>query len=1607
MTDIVYGITLKAQADGSFAGTLSAGKKAFDDLGESAKAAERASASASKATADALKAAQRAQDEAASATARARETLESYIIKQRIEVETLGFTNAKLREYHAIRLGATSADLAAIRALNDQQAAYERNNRAKEQGSINLNSLKTAALAYVGVAALVGAARNWIAEADSITLVNARLKQATTTGEEFLAVKAQLYAAAQRLGGSYAELAQATARMAPAIREMGGGAKEAAKLAEIIVSTAKIQGASATEATASAIQFAQALGSGVLQGDELKSILENNQKLARVLAEGLGVTVGELKKMGEAGELSSYKVANAVLASYAKIQAEAANIPETFAAGLQRIKNASGQAIDAMNQQYGVTQILGGAATALATALDEQRQAAVRDGISQEELKNVMAAVAITVASVVDGFGYLVDVGKILVPVVKTITFGALALSAAMQGNVRDSAAYGEVAVQSFKDVGAAIGDTAGKWATQTSLADRVVDVMSRVKVSTSGVTDEQAKLTQGLGLAQRAFDDANKGVKTASSINKEYEKDLQRVRAAAKDLEGAMRQKGSSDQQIAAVSLQLAQAETALNDKRKKDLDSLTSGQRKLYDAQQQVLVQMREKSAALQEELQYGRALTDSEKVLIAVQEGKYKKLGPLTVAAIANTARENTLIEAQIALRKDRNKANEEEVRLREADLRKVQDMISGLEDENDNIQFQTSLLTLSNAEREKQISLRQRKIDLASTDSAQDKVAINNLYDQRDALVANRDAVQKNQEIFKGWYDVIDSGFKAALGGAKSFTDYLKNTLKQVLYDLIARPFIIQIAGQLSGSGGGGGWGGVIASFLGGSGGTGGAVASAAGGGTQGYTSLLSTAFQQSGIGQQIQGYIGSYFGGGATTSVGGGQIASGGWVSAEAGTGYAATSGSGAAGAGGASSAAASAASVAALYVAAAYSVYQSYQRWGNDNTGRAGVLGGAAAGAAIGTAIFPVIGTAIGAVIGALLGGAGFGRRAINNDARGIQGNIDFQSGANGQNYQDLSQRGGWFRRDRRWTETSPLTADQLDPLVQASSAIRGLAEAMGELRGVNVKEVLANYSKPFKIETKDKKPEEIQKAIDDLLKSVLSDEIVASLGEINGRVTERIKEFKGNFSELAIYVGKLAASFEFVKAIRDGRVGDSLTNIGNTFRTGIDANTVSALTAASAQIESMVANLESLAADGDLVGAYDVGQQIYTQMQARYQAELQLIQKLQQGISALQSEAYQFNLSIGQKINSLGGKQDIAGYSANRAGQLRNTITNGLTIDDRQAGVREYVSVLDNWYATRAADITRNAEAQAQSSQAQLEAYKAVQTAAAEFRQKEADALLAMQGVADALRRQLQDTALSDANPLHALGRYELSKSYADDAKAAFEASSGGDRQKRAQEYADALTARLALLGQTSQRPSTGYREEYNDITARRQALLGESESDVVKGLRLQEEAAALATYANSLSAQNLGAQNIANAGLQQLNDEFRVQYEWAQEEFSRNNAEQQRLLNELLAETTGGKDPQIYLAQRANDQVALLERIATALENGAKPTTGTTKPTTPTGGGTTTENGGGGGGGKPSAQPNQKLVIALDGKVFGEIMMSQVKSRATDIALALDRAG
>ncbi len=131
---------------------------------------------------------------------------------------------------------------------------------------------------------------------------------------------------------------------------------EVARAADIVSRSFKAGGASAQEQAAGLIQLGQAIGSGFLQGDELRSIRENAPLLAQAIADEFGVTIGELKKLGAEGEVTSARVFKAILAGGEGIDAAFARTQSTIQDAFTRIENEFIAYVGTAGQAEGATQ---------------------------------------------------------------------------------------------------------------------------------------------------------------------------------------------------------------------------------------------------------------------------------------------------------------------------------------------------------------------------------------------------------------------------------------------------------------------------------------------------------------------------------------------------------------------------------------------------------------------------------------------------------------------------------------------------------------------------------------------------------------------------------------------------------------------------------------------------------------------------------------------------------------------------------------------------------------------------------------------------------------------------------------------------------------------------------------------------------------------------------------------------------------------------------------------------------------------------------------------------------------------------------------------------
>ncbi|MFO0197074.1 MAG: tape measure protein [Alphaproteobacteria bacterium] len=233
-----------------------------------------------------------------------------------------------------------------------------------------------AAAAIAAVAVGAAAAGSAIARAgDQATESLARLQAATGSFGAAEKVYQNLYALSQQTGVAISESANAFARFAIAAREIGATNDQVLALVRTVQQAGIIAGASTAETSATVMQLGQALASGRLQGDELRSVLENMPTLAEALARELGASVGELRKMGEAGKLTAEGVMPALIRAGQSLNAEFEKMPLTMGRAFSILGEAMSRFAGDLDRALGLSQGIARAAQAAAAAVNQGRVA--------------------------------------------------------------------------------------------------------------------------------------------------------------------------------------------------------------------------------------------------------------------------------------------------------------------------------------------------------------------------------------------------------------------------------------------------------------------------------------------------------------------------------------------------------------------------------------------------------------------------------------------------------------------------------------------------------------------------------------------------------------------------------------------------------------------------------------------------------------------------------------------------------------------------------------------------------------------------------------------------------------------------------------------------------------------------------------------------------------------------------------------------------------------------------------------------------------------------------------------------------------------------------
>lgn len=429
-----------------------------------------------------------------------------------------------------------------IRGKNETQQAFKEVNSSLESMNKKLEAAGRAVIGAFSISALTSAVQGIAAAADSYNLMNARLQLATESQEEFNTAQAELRKIATSTQTPLASLVTLYGRISRPLKEAGRSQEDILKVTEAVATAFRVSGASAQEAENGVIQFAQALGSGALRGDEFNSVAEQAPRLMQALADSLGVPTGALKEMAAQGELTADVVTNALTSQLEVLRKEAESLPETVGGAMTALADRWNKAIGQADVQP------------LINAVNRLGET-LSDPVVVDNLVKLASALASLAGAAVEGASEFVDLGKRIAFITANSaglvteldqvdqqiadldrSIAGTGLSTTIDGLLysKEELTAKRNALSAFR---ASIVDTLGGMTAEAkSLADE--RVANEKTAQQKEIDDRRAYVAELKTLQDQQVDAAEKQVKALVAAQKKANADLEKVKSERLDIE-------------------------------------------------------------------------------------------------------------------------------------------------------------------------------------------------------------------------------------------------------------------------------------------------------------------------------------------------------------------------------------------------------------------------------------------------------------------------------------------------------------------------------------------------------------------------------------------------------------------------------------------------------------------------------------------------------------------------------------------------------------------------------------------------------------------------------------------------------------------------------------------------------------------------------------------------------------------------------------------------------------------------------------------------------------------------------------------------------------
>lgn len=238
------------------------------------------------------------------------------------------------------------------------------------KSSVGLKTGLSAIASAIAVSQVVDYGKRFLEAADAMSQMQARIERLTGSAAVATQTMQGLMRISSATGGSLQDTAKLWETLSTALRDTGATNGQIIQLTETLQKIGRIGGSSTEEMANALRQFGQSISSGTIRAEEFNSILEQMPELARQIAAGMGVSVGELRQLMLDGKLTAEDALNAIQKQTGSVNAEFEKLPRTLAQANNALTNSFLSMIDSVNQATGASSGMVTVIDSLTAALD-------------------------------------------------------------------------------------------------------------------------------------------------------------------------------------------------------------------------------------------------------------------------------------------------------------------------------------------------------------------------------------------------------------------------------------------------------------------------------------------------------------------------------------------------------------------------------------------------------------------------------------------------------------------------------------------------------------------------------------------------------------------------------------------------------------------------------------------------------------------------------------------------------------------------------------------------------------------------------------------------------------------------------------------------------------------------------------------------------------------------------------------------------------------------------------------------------------------------------------------------------------------------------------